>query len=124
MPLPVPSGLHTLRHTAVTLLVTQGTDIRTVAGIAGHSSPMMTLNVYGHLVESAARTGSDRLGATLEQLANEGDCNRFATAATARTKKPRNHAVLMVAPTGIETEADGNHGQSSVLTDVQNKLVG
>jgi integrase len=65
----VPTGLHTLRHSAVTLLLTSGTDVRTVAGIAGHSTPTMTLSVYGHLVETAARAGTDRLGLALEILA-------------------------------------------------------
>lgn len=65
----VPTGLHTLRHTAITLLLVAGTDVRTAAGIAGHANPTITLSVYGHLVESAARSATDTLGATLERLA-------------------------------------------------------
>ena len=41
----VATGLHALRHTAVTLLPASGVDVRTVAGLAGHSTPMMTLAV-------------------------------------------------------------------------------
>jgi hypothetical protein len=49
-------------------MLADNADVRTVAGIAGHSTPMMTLSVYGHLVESAARGATDRLGTVLERL--------------------------------------------------------
>jgi integrase len=37
---------HSLRHTNITLLITGGVDIRTVAAKAGHSRPTTTLNIY------------------------------------------------------------------------------
>ena len=51
-----------LRHTTASLLISQGTPITTVAGILGHASTQMTLNVYGHLFEDDATMYVDRLG--------------------------------------------------------------
>ena len=53
---------HSLRHTAASLLISQGTPITTVSGILGHASTQMTLDVYGHLYEDDAMTYMDRLG--------------------------------------------------------------
>ncbi len=56
---------HKLRHTFATLQIAHGTDIRTVAGAMGHSSPMTTLTIYSHQVreasEKAARAMSEIL---------------------------------------------------------------
>lgn len=56
---------HSLRHTAASLLISQGTPITTVSGILGHASTQMTLDVYGHLYEDDAMTYMDRLGEKL-----------------------------------------------------------
>jgi integrase len=45
--------LHALRHTSVSWLIAAGVDVRTVAALAGHSSPTVTLSVYSHLVAGA-----------------------------------------------------------------------
>lgn len=58
-------SFHTLRHTAASLLISQGTPITTVSGILGHASTQMTLDVYGHLYEDDAMTYMDRLGEKL-----------------------------------------------------------
>ena len=55
-------GFHHLRHTTASLLIAQGTPITTVAGILGHSSTQMTLDVYGHLYEDESAKYVDRLG--------------------------------------------------------------
>ena len=60
-----PVTPHKLRHTDATLQIAYGTDIRTVAGAMGHSSPMTTLTIYAHQVkeasEKASRAMSDML---------------------------------------------------------------
>ena len=60
-----PVTPHKLRHTYATLQIAYGTDIRTVSGVMGHSSPMTTLTIYAHQVkeasEKAARAMSDML---------------------------------------------------------------
>lgn len=56
---------HALRHTFASMLVENGTDVKTVASILGHSNVSTTLNVYSHPSEeakrSAIRTTMDRL---------------------------------------------------------------
>ena len=49
-----PVTPHKLRHTYATLQIAYGTDIRTVAGVMGHSSPMTTLTIYAHQVKEAS----------------------------------------------------------------------
>lgn len=42
--------LHDLRHTHATILISHGVDVKTVQTRLGHSSAMMTLDVYSHAV--------------------------------------------------------------------------
>jgi len=42
--------LHSLRHTHASVLIASGLDILTISRRLGHSSPTITLNVYGHLI--------------------------------------------------------------------------
>lgn len=44
---------HQLRHTYITRLVMGGANIKHVQYLAGHSSPMVTLKIYTHLVENS-----------------------------------------------------------------------
>jgi len=56
--------LHDLRHTSATLLIAQGVDIETISHRLGHSKASVTMDVYGHFMESMDETASD----TLEKL--------------------------------------------------------
>jgi integrase len=56
---------HKLRHTFATLQIAYGTDIRTVAGVMGHSSPMTTLTIYAHQVKEASEKASQAMSAML-----------------------------------------------------------
>jgi len=42
--------LHSLRHTHASMLIASGVDILTISRRLGHSTPTITLGVYGHLV--------------------------------------------------------------------------
>jgi integrase len=42
--------LHSLRHTHASMLINAGLDILAISRRMGHSSPTITLNVYGHLI--------------------------------------------------------------------------
>ena len=53
--------LHDLRHTSATLLISEGVDVRTVAGRLGHSSPSLTLNVYAEALQSADKDALKKL---------------------------------------------------------------
>ena len=41
---------HDLRHTAATLLLSQGVDPRTIMETLGHSQISLTLNTYSHVL--------------------------------------------------------------------------
>ncbi|NNM98716.1 MAG: tyrosine-type recombinase/integrase [Candidatus Eremiobacteraeota bacterium] len=62
--------LHDLRHTAATTLLVNGVDVRTTAGVLGHSTPNVTLSTYAHLVANAQRSAVDSLGDSIEKLSN------------------------------------------------------
>jgi integrase len=51
---------HSFRHFAIGVLIGQGADILTLARIAGHSDPSVTLKVYGHLMRGALRDAAER----------------------------------------------------------------
>ena len=53
--------LHGLRHTAATLLILNGVDVRTVSGRLGHANTSTTLNIYSHALEEFDRKASDVL---------------------------------------------------------------
>jgi len=64
-------GFHSLRHTAASLLISNGAPVTAVAGILGHASTQMTLNVYGHLYEDDASKYMDRLGDSLFEVGTD-----------------------------------------------------
>jgi integrase len=63
--------LHTLRHTHASQLITSGMDILTVSRRLGHSSPTITLSVYGHLLSPEDRA-ADIMQATFAGAGVEG----------------------------------------------------
>lgn len=44
---------HELRHTAASLAIAAGADVKVVQKQIGHKSATMTLDQYGHLFETA-----------------------------------------------------------------------
>jgi integrase len=56
--------LHDARHTAATLLLEQGVDIRVVQEILGHSSLAVTKR-YTHVTNTLARQAAERMGRAL-----------------------------------------------------------
>jgi integrase len=55
--------LHSLRHTHASMLINAGLDILTISRRLGHSSPTITLGVYGHLIHGT----DDRAAQIMEQ---------------------------------------------------------
>lgn len=53
--------IHDLRHTAASLLIASGADIKAVQAILGHASGTMTMNLYGHLFSDAPWVAIARL---------------------------------------------------------------
>ena len=54
-----PKGM---RHTNASLLIAQGADVRTVAGLLGHASPGTTLDIYAHAFDKTKREAQEKLG--------------------------------------------------------------
>jgi len=61
-------GIHNLRHTAASLLISQGAQITTVSKILGHASIVQTLKTYGHYYPSDMQDSLFGLGAAFEEL--------------------------------------------------------
>jgi integrase len=59
------AGLHTLRHSAASVLLTRGVPVKVVSEILGHSSIAITGDVYGHVAPDVAREAMDVLGDAL-----------------------------------------------------------
>ena len=53
---------HDLRHSAATLLLERGIHAKVVQELLGHSSIMMTLDIYSHVLPSLQEDAMDRLG--------------------------------------------------------------
>jgi integrase len=60
--------LHSLRHTHASTLLNAGVDIITVSRRLGHSSPRITLDVYGHLIVGADDRAAEIAGAAFGNI--------------------------------------------------------
>lgn len=61
--------VHGLRHTFASVLIANGTDVRTTAGLMGHSSPALVMNVYANVQDEA----KERAINNLDSLYNAAD---------------------------------------------------
>ena len=55
-------SFHALRHSYVSLLLSQGESIKFISRQVGHSSAKLTLDIYSHLLEGAQGEAMRRLG--------------------------------------------------------------
>ena len=125
---------HELRHTAASLAIASGADVKVIQQMLGHSSATMTLDTYGHLFENRldevgnaldlARQGVDlpvrrkahgearQNPAVAQTLPNEG----VVDLATYRSKSKTagQPAVLEGAPGRIRTFAPASGGRCSI----------
>lgn len=53
---------HDLRHTAASLAIASGADVKIVQRMLGHASATMTLNTYGHIWETGVDDVARRMG--------------------------------------------------------------
>jgi integrase len=60
---PTNTRLHDLRHTAISNMLAIGLPITTVATIAGHASPAITLSTYSHIVSAMMDDAVSRMDA-------------------------------------------------------------
>lgn len=52
---------HDLRHTAATLLLAQGVELKVISEILGHSTIKLTADTYSHVVDRLNRDAADRI---------------------------------------------------------------
>ncbi len=64
---------HALRHTAASLAISAGANVKVVQRMLGHASAAMTLDVYADLFESDLDTVADRLDSAIGPRANFGN---------------------------------------------------
>ena len=64
--LPEYLNVHSLRHTAASLMIANGTDVATVAGLLGHSQPSTTLDIYTHAFDKNKKAASQAMQGSLE----------------------------------------------------------
>jgi integrase len=82
---------HALRHTAASLAIASGANVKVVQTMLGHQSATMTLDLYGHLLN--------------DQLDEVADAMDAARAAEASARRPA--AAVAVLPTGRSAGGPG-----------------
>jgi integrase len=63
-----PKKLHSARHTAATMMVQFGVDIKSVQELLGHSSPSFTMATYVHPSREHLRSALEQLNSGLGNL--------------------------------------------------------
>jgi integrase len=65
---------HALRHTAASLAISSGANVKVVQRVLGHASAAMTLDVYADLFDDDFATVADKLSETVGKVwARGGD---------------------------------------------------
>ncbi len=57
--------LHDTRHTAASLMLASGVQVKVVSEMLGHSSPTITLSIYAHVLPGMAETAGEALSTSL-----------------------------------------------------------
>ena len=63
---------HALRHTAASLAISAGANVKVVQRMLGHSSAAMTLDVYADLFDDDLTGVADRLDETVGKMWAQG----------------------------------------------------
>jgi len=58
--------VYDLRHSAISLMVDAGGDLKAVSGVVGHSNPGITTRVYRHIKQEQRTAAMHELAATLD----------------------------------------------------------
>lgn len=57
---------HQFRHTAASLMIANGTDVVTAAGVLGHKNTKTTLSVYAHAIDTAKEKAANTMESAIE----------------------------------------------------------
>jgi len=60
-------GLHTLRHSAASVMISNGVPLKVVSEILGHASISVTGDIYGHVAPEVSASALDGLGTALDE---------------------------------------------------------
>jgi len=73
---------HNLRHTYASLLIAQSEHPKYIQSQLGHGSINVTMDIYGHLMETVNQTAASRLGKTVlgeKQIHHEAEIKSSET---------------------------------------------
>jgi len=70
---------HDLRHACATLLIAQGVEPRVIMSILGHSTILLTMNTYAHVLPEVMRDAADAMDRALDEGIDGGLATRLAT---------------------------------------------
>ena len=70
---------HDLRHACATLLIAQGVEPRVIMSILGHSTILLTMNTYAHVLPEVMRDATDAMDRAIDDCDGEGLATRVAT---------------------------------------------
>jgi integrase len=80
---------HGLRHTAASLAIASGADVKVVQQMLGHASATMTLDLYGHLYGDRLDDVADRMDAARTVRRNSADFLRTSDAVVYQLSRKR-----------------------------------
>lgn len=63
-----PVRFHDLRHTAASLMIHEGVELKTISEILGHSSISITADIYGHIIEEKKKQAAQKLDKYMANL--------------------------------------------------------
>jgi integrase len=96
---------HELRHTAASLAIASGADVKVLQQMLGHSSATMTLDTYGHLFDDRldeVSSALDRARRTVELPVRRATGRGFETVAARPPQPPATRpAVAQTLPNGV-----------------------
>ena len=72
--LPTDFKLHELRHTAASLAIRSGANIKALQNMLGHASAGLTLDRYGHLYQSDVDAVGQAIDAEITVTCGHGAC--------------------------------------------------
>jgi integrase len=90
--------LHDLRHYVASQLLSNGIDVRTVAGRLGHRNASTTLNVYGHFLPEADQKAATVLGGLLDAAVSERETEAAADESSDADVPPESETGDQTAP--------------------------
>ena len=73
--LPSSIGLHTLRHSAASVMLSAGVPLKVVSEVFGHASVAITGDIYGHVSPDVSREALTRLS---DALSRKGGQKRWS----------------------------------------------